>query len=231
MQVTEPAFIQQETSKTFALYETEKQVADSHTKRKEVYVKPRKLHEELMQHGSEYEELMLVMSRDAYKESQNAMGQLARFSFIEQIHKNIKNQQRLRQLRQSQMQTRSGEATNTTLRVAENTKNLASVGEPANNQNPSVAKPSTATPARPRTQAELLRQRQLQLQLQQLRAKFPQLTQPQLIELLRRRTVELQHKHMDEIARAQGAGRAGPTQSDVFRNQGNSMNVANGKTA
>lgn len=230
VQATEPEFIQQEKSKTFALYETEKQVADLHTKRREVYVKPRKLHEELMQHGSEYEELMLVMSRDAYKESKNAAGQLVRFSFIEQIHKKIKNQQRLRQLRQSQMQTSSGQATNTTMHVAENIQNLVSIGGPANNQNPSVAKPSTATPARPRTQAELLRQQQLQLQLQQLRAKFPQLTQPQLIELLRRRTVELQHKHMDEVARAQEAGRAGSTPSKVFRNQGNGMNVANGKT-
>lgn len=68
-------------------------------------LKPRKLHEENMQHGSEYEELMLIMSEKPSKQgsaNNNVAGQMVRLSFIEQIYKRNRNNQRISQLQHAQ---------------------------------------------------------------------------------------------------------------------------------
>lgn len=211
------------------LFDNDREASEKlYKNRKAIDVKPRKLHEELMQHGSEYEDLMLVMSEKPPKPGSNSSsGQLVRLSFIEQIYKKNKNHQRFKQLRQAQVQAASGQA-------AAATAVTAPVGVPSNVQNPTAIRTPQQQPpinagatqavtnnvlvaannannsnlasggnaaARPRVQPNLLRQQQLQLQFQQIRAQFPQLTQAQALELLRRRQAELQQKQM-EAARA-----------------------------
>lgn len=69
------------------------------THRPEVPRKHRRLHEDIMQHGSEYEQLMLVMDEKPPQPS----GQFMRLSFIESLRKKQK-QARLNQMMQQQQQ-------------------------------------------------------------------------------------------------------------------------------
>lgn len=78
--------------------------------RKESLHPPRRLHEDLMHHGSEYEELMLIMSdRPSSPGSTAASAQLMRLSFMEQVRKKFQNA-RMQQKYASQQQKIAAQA-------------------------------------------------------------------------------------------------------------------------
>lgn len=162
------------------------------------WVKPRKLHEELLHHGSEYEELMLVMSDNPSKSTANPSGQLVRLSFIEQLYKKNQND-RLRKLRQAQVQAQANgkvipgpqnatvpNAAATTIRQVQQIGTAGAQGTQQQQQPNNVAAAAAAAAnARSRVPQDLTRQQQLQLQYQQLQAQYPNLNQAQLLNMLK----------------------------------------------
>ncbi|KAA8916431.1 hypothetical protein TRICI_001426 [Trichomonascus ciferrii] len=81
--------------------------------RKSVSKKHRPLHEDMAHHGTEYEEMMLIMDEmragpNAQNNATNNSGQFMRLSFIEQLRKKKERLRALQQQRQQQQQQQQG---------------------------------------------------------------------------------------------------------------------------